>query len=119
MFQLLPIVLAATLSWATPFGPASSQGRDSCFDFIVDVPVETVTYTPLFPPFKNQYEATENLLQTTSRTALNATAVLSGPKPISATFKIGATYCKPARQEYGKSADTVLVLSHGLGFDRR
>ena len=119
LLQLLSVALAATISSATPLGNPISHPKDSCFDFFVDVPVETVTYTPLFPPFKNQYEATEKLLQTTSRTAPNATSVLSGPKPLSTTIKIGATYCTPAGQEYDQGYDTVLVLSHGLGFDRR
>ena len=119
LFQLLAGALVATMSSANPSGHPSWHSKDSCIDFFVDVPVDTVTYMPVFPPFTSQYEATEFLLQITSRTAPSADTVLSGPKNLSTTFKISARYCAPSEHGYGESADTVLVLTHGLGFDKR
>ncbi|KAI9656022.1 MAG: hypothetical protein M1821_005083 [Bathelium mastoideum] len=92
--------------------------QNFCIDFFVDVPVDTVTYNPLFAPFQNQNEATEFLLRFTRRDAPPATSMFGSPKNISTTFNISTRYCSPAEQSYGKSIDTVLLLTHGLGFDK-
>lgn len=106
-------VLASASAWSTP--------KDDCITFYVPVSIEAPQYKPLFPPFKNQYEATGFLLQGTGRTAPNASTAFSGPETVNKKFSINAQYCFPSGKGYGngKSSNTVLLLTHGLGFDKR
>lgn len=105
-------LLASASAYAAP--------KDNCVNFFVPVSIEAPQYKPLFPPFMNQYEATESLIQSTGRTAPNATSAISGPETLKETFKISVQYCYPSGKGYGngKSSDTVLLLTHGLGFDK-
>ncbi|KAL9085620.1 MAG: hypothetical protein Q9165_007521 [Trypethelium subeluteriae] len=110
--------LLATLALTDSWGHAISHGKESCIDFFVEVPIETVTYTPLFSPFQNQYEATEFLLQFTRRDPPPATSMFGASSNLSTAFNISAFYCVPAEETYNNSIDTVLLLTHGLGFDK-
>lgn len=89
-----------------------------CTDFFVDVPVEYEYYKPTFPVFTSQSEATQRSLDMTERTPSPPNASYTGPYQSSSTFNISARYC-PAKGKKEDQSETLLLLTHGIGFDKR
>lgn len=90
------------------------KGDYKCTTLVVEVPVNNVTVVePPFPPFKNGYEATAFANFITIRTPHLPEVNLT---TLTETYNISADYCTPAHP--GHRAQTLHILSHGLGFNR-
>ncbi|KAJ4288172.1 hypothetical protein N0V90_012189 [Kalmusia sp. IMI 367209] len=88
-----------------------------CTDYTVK---STVTYSELQwiqPPFNNNYDVVALLtnIATQAKVPFNP---FSGAKNVTKSYQLAGTFCKPKTQNNGKQ-NTVLVATHGAGFDRR
>lgn len=89
----------------------------NCKDYIIN---STVTYTQLQwsePLYKNNYDVIKLL----SKIAIQGKVPFSafnGTQDVTKTFQVAGTFCKP-KELKGEKESTVLVATHGAGFDRR
>jgi hypothetical protein len=88
-----------------------------CKDYLVN---STVTYSQLHwneKLYKNNYDVV-SLLSKIAIQGKAPFAAFSGAQDVTKTFQIAGTFCKPKGQKARKES-TVLVATHGAGFDRR
>ena len=113
-------LLLASLIGSVVAAPTSDHhiSTSNCFDFTANVPISTQALKLPFPPFTDGYQAVQ-LAFDLFATRPDAAAPISPPTPysLSTTFAIDATYCAPTQK--GTKGETVQVLTHGLGFDKR
>lgn len=100
-------------------GLALAHTRDPnkiCKDYIIPLTVTSGNYIWGLPTLETDYDVT-TFTTNLSRWDANVTFhPVSGFSPqVTASYKIAGTFCAPTK---GPST-TVLVASHGLGFDRR
>lgn len=90
----------------------------NCVDSIIPVTVSSNNRPWIAPKWKNNYELIDFLSSATSRPSAGFPAPV-GNNTVKQTlsYEIGATFCTP--QKPGNHSNTVLVATHGLGFDRR
>ncbi|KAL7904240.1 Alpha/Beta hydrolase protein [Trichoderma velutinum] len=111
--KLSTLGLAFLLS--TLVSATSSKPLKSCTDY--DIPVTVTSTNFLFGPrFENNFELIDFLTALTSRD--NSTFhPFTGTATQTNTYTISGTFCAPSDSKVQKK-DTVLLLTHGLGFDR-
>jgi len=88
-----------------------------CTDYTV---TETITYPALqwaTTRFADNHDVVALLADLSSKDGLS-TPPFGGKENTTKTFEIAGTFCKPVSEKDGKET-TVLVATHGLGFDRR
>ncbi|SPO00266.1 uncharacterized protein DNG_03111 [Cephalotrichum gorgonifer] len=86
---------------------------------LLEIPV-TVTSTNLVwgpAKFENDFQLTDLVDKLTSRTPPPPSEIFNGTKDVTASYEIAATYCTPGRGDSNKHKDTLLIASHGLGYD--
>ncbi|KAI9721798.1 MAG: hypothetical protein M1812_002133 [Candelaria pacifica] len=90
----------------------NSQASTNCNSHTISITVtsENLEWAP--PPFNNNYDVAQFIANSTRRGA--ATPLFAGKKNQTATYKIAATFCSPVNASGG----TILMTSHGLGFDQ-
>ncbi|KAL7940582.1 Alpha/Beta hydrolase protein [Trichoderma barbatum] len=93
----------------------SSKPLKSCTDY--DIPVTVTSNNLLFGPrFENNFELIDFLTALTSRD--NSTFhPFTGTATQTNSYTISGTFCAPSESK-ARKRDTVLLLTHGLGFDR-
>ena len=125
-----PIKVLSTLALISVAGstPTPCQSNSTYPDFVhpsngicTDYTVkETITYADpkwIATRFANNYDVVSLIGDLSSKDGLSTPpfgAVMNTTK----TFELTGTFCKPAVKKDGKES-TVLVATHGLGFDRR
>ncbi|KAL1604047.1 hypothetical protein SLS60_005639 [Paraconiothyrium brasiliense] len=114
------------LSTPAPSPPSQSSttypdfvhpSNGDCKDYLVN---STVTWPQLQwnqTNYKNNYEVVSLLAKIGEQGKVSFNP-FSGSKNVIKTFQTGGTFCKPKVLKAGKE-DTVLVATHGAGFDRR
>jgi hypothetical protein len=130
MFSKYTIILTAValpqfaLSNPTPPQPnASYPGfihpkNGVCTDYTVK---ETVSYPEIqwvHPHFTDNHDLVAFSANVSRKGGLGADQPFGNTKNVTKTFEIASTFCKPAGKKNGHET-TVLVATHGLGFDRR
>ncbi|KAJ4345853.1 uncharacterized protein N0V89_011988 [Didymosphaeria variabile] len=107
----------------TPFAASTTYpdfvhpSNGDCKDYIVN---STVTWPQLQwnqTIYKNNFEVVAVLAKIAEQGKVPFSA-FSGSKNVTMTFQTAGTFCKPKVLKDGKE-DTVLVATHGAGFDRR
>jgi hypothetical protein len=113
--------LAGSTPTSYPSNPAYPDyvhpSNGICTDYTVK---ESITYPAqqwARTRFANNHDVVALLAELSSKTGLR-TAPFDGTENTTKTFEITGTFCKPASRKGGKEK-TVLVATHGLGFDRR
>lgn len=91
-------------------------GSKSCTDYTITVNPTSVNFI-WAKPFENNFEVVDFLSNLASRTAATSFNPYSGAAVQNATYHISATFCTPSAKNGSKKI--VLLLSHGLNFDRR
>jgi hypothetical protein len=109
-FTVISISISSVNAW---------NSGSSCYTFTSQVTVVTLTYPPVFPLLQDQYQAVALLLQSTSRTPPPPTAAIGPPQNLTKTFQINLRYCPPSSSGTDSKVGTLLLLTHGLGFDKR
>lgn len=112
LFSLSLLLLSALKVY-----PASAQTTtNNCHDLTIPVTVTSPRYL-LNITIENNYDAEDFTVNISRRDSATAFNPISGNTSATASYSIGATYCTPAKPT--AKASTVLVLTHGLGIDRR
>lgn len=90
----------------------------NCLDSIIPVTVTSNNRPWIAPRWKNNYEFIDFLFSVSSHPSAGFPPAL-GNNTVKQTgsYQIGATFCTP--QKPGIHSNTVIVATHGLGFDRR
>ncbi|PVI08011.1 alpha/beta-hydrolase [Periconia macrospinosa] len=70
------------------------------------------------PPFKNNYDVVDLYSRMANRNPSEFITFTSSPKNVTKTYEIAATFCRPKKGTSGNDT-TVLVATHGAGFDKR
>ena len=89
----------------------------NCIDSIIPVTVTSNNRPWIAPKWNNNFEFIDFLSSASSRPSAGFSAPVGNPVKQTGSYKIGATFCSP--QKPGNHSDTVIVATHGLGFDRR
>lgn len=91
----------------------------NCLDSIIHVTVTSNNQPWIAPKWKNNFEFIDFLSSASSRPSADFLAPV-GNNTVKQTgsYQIGATFCTP-QKPVGNQSNTVLVATHGLGFDRR
>lgn len=106
---LAPLFVLASLASATN---ASSK---TCKDYTLPLTITAGSYIWGLPNITNNYDIT-TFTNNLSRWDANVTfAPISGFKNTTINVEISGTFCQPK----GGNVSTVVIATHGLGFDRR
>jgi hypothetical protein len=122
----LPYLALAGLASSTPTPRQSLDAYPGfvhpsngiCTDYTVK---EIITYSALqwaTPPFTSNHDVVALLADLASKDGLATPPFKNDTLDTTKTFEIAGTFCKPISENSGKEK-TVLVATHGLGFDRR
>jgi hypothetical protein len=127
-FKSTTLFTALALSSLASSIPTSYQTNASYPDFVhpsngicTDYTVtETLTYPEVQwtgPRFKDNHDVVGFLAALSRKGGLGADFPLGNTKNVTKTFDTAGTFCKPKGKNVNET--TVLVATHGLGFDRR
>jgi hypothetical protein len=123
---VLPCLTLASLTSSTPtprqplhaYPGFVHPSNGFCTDYTVK---ETITYPALqwvTQRFASNHDVVALLADLASKDGLDAPPFKNGTVNTTKTFEVAGTFCKPICEKNGKEK-TVLVATHGLGFDRR
>lgn len=88
-----------------------------CKDYKIST---TITYTAMpwaVPHFTNNYDVAAIEFNSSAKGGFKS-PLYGSPRNATQTFETAATFCKPKALKGGNET-TVLVATHGIGFDRR
>lgn len=90
-----------------------------CTDLTVTEPVKATYPIWGLPKFESNYDVVSFLFNLSRKDgAVNTPSPVSGFQNLTKTYTVAATFCKP-RTPVGDKESTVLVATHGLGYDGR
>ena len=107
-YQSIMVLLISTFFFVV-------RGHNKCVDLTIPVTVTAESLTTAFAPFQNSWESTAFIDRTVAR--VGTSSPLSGTKTVTDTFSISGQYCTPTG--YAAKKNTLQILTHGLGFDKR
>jgi hypothetical protein len=87
-----------------------------CTNYTVNTTVSFTASHWAYPPFKNNYDVVAFLETLLDKNKTTFTSFDSN-KTVTETYKIAGTFCRP--KNVTGNENTVLVATHGIGFDRR
>lgn len=112
LIHLSPLILSLPL--------ASSQTTTTstriCTQYLIPLSITSQVLTPSYPPFTSNYDVVGFVNDLTRRPSNTTFVPFSGAKNETASYTIGATLCSPRNSS---KETTLLVATHGLGYDRR
>jgi len=120
-----PLSTAATLllalllpSTAHPTSPASPPPLKKCTDYTIPLTITSNNLVFGFPKFQNNFDVADFVDTLTSRNTTTADSTVAPTREnVTATYTISGTFCTPAGGPV-RGKKTVLLATHGLGFDR-
>lgn len=121
---LLALMLAAIARGTTTYNSPASNGyvhptNGLCIDYTVEEQVTWPHYDWTLPKFENNFDVAVYLYNTaTKHSAEFYHPISSRPKNVTGTYELSATFCVPKEKKGGKE-QTVLLTTHGGGYDRR
>jgi hypothetical protein len=113
-FLRIPQVALCVVAIVTP-SLATFRSR-SCTDYTITVNLTSLNFI-WAKPFESDFQVVDFLSNVASRTAATSFNPYSGGAVQNATYHISATFCTPTVKTGSKKI--ILLLSHGLNFDRR
>ena len=110
------ITIVALLSSLIQCGPVYYPPRAICTEYSIPVNVTAAAYKFNGTEWADNNELTQFVIDIVVPGQSEST-ILSGPQNATAEYTISATFCTP-RNSNTTHAKTVLIASHGFGFDR-
>jgi len=108
--QLLISLLLVVLTAANPIQP-----QKTCKDYTLPITTTTLNFIWGLPELETNYDATTFTTNLSTWNAATTFNPISGAAEATADYKISGTFCAPTKG----GSETVLLATHGLGFDRR
>lgn len=105
-------VLVAT-AWSTTFTPKGAK----CQDYTIPVTITSENRPWIGPRWTDNYGFIDFLSIASSRQSAGFPSPVGNPVNQTASYNISAAFCTPDKP--GKRSKTVLLATHGLGFDKR
>lgn len=112
LLQAVVLALATGIHSSTP----NTQAASICTDLTIPVTVHTPRFI-INVTIQDNWDAEDFTLNDTSRDSASTFNPISGQVNKTSEYHISARFCTPKTK--GGKADTVLVLTHGLFFDKR
>lgn len=103
---------------ASAWETCSTPSNGVCTEYTI---TESVTATELIyalPKFENNFDVASFLTASARKDSATAVTPLAGAKNVTNEYTVSATFCTPKVKKGGKES-TVLIATHGLGYDRR
>ncbi|KAL5324233.1 hypothetical protein ACEPPN_008777 [Leptodophora sp. 'Broadleaf-Isolate-01'] len=112
----LLLISSVTLlfSGAVSHSTCSDTGTRACQEYTIPVNVTSQVFIPSYPRFKDNFDVVDFFSALGGRASF---IPFSGTKNVTAAYSIGATICSPRGST--RKEKTLLLASHGLGYDRR
>ena len=88
-----------------------------CHDYSIPVNVSITALEASYDRFTSNYNVVDFSNGLAGRTGATALHLFSGPTQVTGAYTIGATICSPGN--HTEKEKTILLASHGLGYDRR
>ncbi|KAK0717924.1 Alpha/Beta hydrolase protein [Lasiosphaeria miniovina] len=108
------------LAASTIAGVASAANAKTCNSYNIPVTVTSTNLVFGLPHFQTDFDVADFVDTITSRNVTTASSVIApGVQVVTATYNIAATFCRPGNgKPDSKKKSTVLIATHGLGFDK-
>lgn len=100
---------------SVPLIALAVQPRKTCVQYNISVKPTSQNFA-FTNQFQNNYDVVDFISNAVSRTGATFNP-FSGKHNVTASYEISATFCTPRAE--GRHKRTVILASHGLGFDRR
>ncbi|KAK7914084.1 hypothetical protein PG985_011787 [Apiospora marii] len=116
---LLSPVLGAS---SYPLTSESMAKIGDCTDYQIPVTTQTEALVWDLPKFSNNFDVSAFILSLIRRTTgpdVIPFKPFSGSNNVTGNYTIGATFCSPKNSSKSGHDETVLLATHGLGYDRR
>ncbi|KAH8803052.1 Alpha/Beta hydrolase protein [Xylogone sp. PMI_703] len=91
-----------------------TKTEKQCRDYVLPVTITSSNFVWALPPLQDDFDITSFTTDLTRWDSSQTFAPITTPAEVTADYKIGGTFCTPRTGGSG----TVLLASHGLGFDR-
>ena len=88
-----------------------------CQDYSIPVSVTSQVLIPNYPRFSDDFDVVDFVNTLLSRDAKASFVPFCRVKNVTALYEIAATICSPCKNT--RKEKTLLLASHGLGYDRR
>lgn len=124
LFSVVLTPLTAARAAAYPSKDYTHPSNGICTDYTVTNTITSQNQIYTYPKFRNNYDVAASLFNISQGFRQTPEAGSIGFNPFSqaenvtATYKLSATFCRPKVEKSGKEK-TILVMTHGLGYDRR
>ncbi|KAF2496778.1 alpha/beta-hydrolase [Lophium mytilinum] len=127
MAAFLAVAILAAISHSNPTNANSVSfaaeyrhpPNGVCVDYTVKQEITSTNYIWALEKFKSNFDTIDfitDIARKDSKTAFHP--VRSNTKNETKTYEVSATFCSPKKATAGK-VNTVLLATHGLGYDRR
>jgi hypothetical protein len=126
---LVSVLSLASLAFANPASPPANceiapptpkyvyPANGDCKEYTFKDKVTTENVIFGLPKFKTNYDVAEYLFNETRKDSRTAFNPVGGTENVTSEYTLAGTFCKPKKTN-GKET-TVLIATHGLGYDRR
>ncbi|KAH6674319.1 Alpha/Beta hydrolase protein [Halenospora varia] len=102
---------------ATPTVRSTKAATRNCEEYMIPVSVSSTVFIPSFEHFNDDFDVVDFVSYLARRDFQTALNPFSGTKNVTGTYTIGATICSPTKDT--AKSKTLLLATHGLGYDRR
>lgn len=106
--------LAKDLEKRSPSNPLADK---TCQDYSIPLNISSTIFVASYPRFEDNFDAVNWVNKLARYDSATAFHPFNGTKNAIGAYSIGATFCTPAKPNANQK--TVLLATHGLGFDRR
>jgi hypothetical protein len=118
LLSMLPFLLHAwdvesSIIKRSTYHPSNAK----CVDYSIPVSIIATGVDFIASKWKDNYELMDFVSHTVTRPGANFTPPIGGSVDLSGDYKISGTFCTPKTNT--ENSSTVLLASHGLGFDRK
>jgi hypothetical protein len=106
----------STLISSQPTNPLPTNTR-TCQDYTIPINTVSVEQIPNFSPFGDNFDVVDFIGRIAARDSSTNFVPFSGTRNVSNSYNISGTICSPTIAT--EQTKTILLATHGLGFDRR
>ncbi|KAF2464114.1 alpha/beta-hydrolase [Lindgomyces ingoldianus] len=118
LFTALPLLNLISASPTIHHDEYRHPSNGICTDYTIKSEVTSNDFVWGLDHFNDNYDVAAFLFNNSRKDTFTTFQPFSGTKNVTKQFEVAATFCTPEEMKGGKEK-TVLVATHGLGYDRR